>query len=82
MKQVLKPAQKEDSVYYSDFEGKMLSVPPITITIDCGYGSDKDGLKTELHLTDEEAKTLLQNIRTKLTEESLKANKEFWSEIK
>jgi hypothetical protein len=81
MKQVLKPAQKEESIYYSDFEGKVLSIPPITITIDCSYGSCMDSNKAELHLTDEEARTLLLFIKANLTPESIKSNIKFWEEV-
>lgn len=72
MKKVLKPAEPEDSVYYSDFSGKLLdhNIVPVTVTIECGYGSEYDGSKVELHLTDRGLNNLLVYIKDRLSKET------------
>lgn len=72
MKKVLKPSQPEDCVYYSDFSGKLLdhNMVPVTITIDCGYGSKYDEAKWEIHLTDTELSNLLVFIKDGLCQET------------
>lgn len=66
MKKVLKPAEKENVLYYSDFSGKVLGdIPPIEVTIDFNYGSNRDGDSLEWHITDNEFSELLKLIKTK-----------------
>jgi hypothetical protein len=68
MKKILKPSEHEESVYYSDFNGKLLNeVPPVEITIDFNYGSKYDGCKLEMHLDDNEFDELLAFLKTKLS---------------
>lgn len=68
MKKVLKPIEHEESIYYSDFSGKILNeIPPVEIVVDFNYGSKYDGCKLELHLNDEEFDELLVFLKTKLT---------------
>lgn len=68
MKKILKPAENEESIYYSDFNGKILNgFPPVEICIDFNYGSKYDGCKLELHLDDGEFDELLNFLKTKLT---------------
>lgn len=83
MKQILKPSSQEESIFFSDFDGKVLPMNsvPVTIKIKCGYGSYMDGNKTELHLTDEEARSLLLFIKSNMTQESIKNSCEFWNEV-
>jgi hypothetical protein len=70
MKKVLKPAEYEDAIYYSDFSGKLLNeTPPIEIVVDFNYGSKYDGCKLELHLDDEDFDQLLNFLKTKLSED-------------
>jgi hypothetical protein len=70
MKKVLKPAEYEDAIYYSDFSGKLLNeTPPIEIVVDFNYGSKYDGCKLELHLNDEDFDQLLNFLKTKLSED-------------
>ena len=72
MKKVLKPAEPEEVVYYSDFSGKLLdhNMVPVTVTIECGYGSEYDGSKVELHLTDKGLNNLLVYIKDRLSKET------------
>lgn len=77
MKKVLKPTEPEEVVYYSDFSGKLLehNMIPATVTIDCGYGSEYDEAKWEIHLTDTELNNLLVYIKDRLcldTKEEIK----------
>jgi hypothetical protein len=68
MKKILKPSEREESIYYSDFNGKLLNeVPPVEIGIDFNYGSKYDGCKLEIHLDDEEFDELLTFLKTKLS---------------
>jgi hypothetical protein len=54
MKKIIKPAEREESVFYSDFSGKTLGEfgPDVEIKISCGYGSKYDGTEVTLHLDD------------------------------
>jgi hypothetical protein len=72
MKKVLKPAEPEEVVYYSDFSGKLLehNMVPVTIKIECGYGSEHDGLSVELHLTDKGLNNLLIYLKDRLCQET------------
>ena len=74
MKKVLKPAEPEEVVYYSDFSGKLLdhNMVPVTVKIECGYGSEYDGSSVELHLTDKGLNNLLVYIKDRLSEETKK----------
>jgi hypothetical protein len=77
MKKILKPAEPEEVAYYSDFSGKLLehNMVPVTIKIECGYGSEYDGSSVELHLTDKGLNNLLVYIKDRLcpeTKEELK----------
>lgn len=71
MKKVLKPAEPEETIYYSDFSGTLFEhCPPVTVKIECDYGSEYDGARVELHLTDTELKHLLVYIKDRLNAES------------
>jgi hypothetical protein len=72
MKKVLKAAEPEEVVYYSDFSGKLLehNMVPVTVKIECGYGSEYDGSSVELHLTDKGLNNLLTYIKDKLSQET------------
>ena len=53
MKQILKPEEPEDAIYYSDFSGRLFKdFVPVTVKIECGYGSVYDGGQVEFHLSD------------------------------
>jgi hypothetical protein len=72
MKKVLKPAKPEEVVYYSDFSGKLLehNMVPVTVKIECGYGSEYDGSSVELHLTDKGLNNLLVYLKDRLCQET------------
>jgi hypothetical protein len=72
MKKVLKPAEPEEVVYYSDFSGKLLeyNMVPVTVKIECGYGSEYDGSSVELHLTDKGLNNLLVYLKDRLCQET------------
>jgi hypothetical protein len=76
MKKVIKPAEKEESVFYSDFSGKCFGeMPsPIELKIDFGYGSKYDGSNLSLDLDDTEITQILEFIKQKLCTET----KEIW----
>ena len=80
MKKILEPACEEDAIYYSDFSGKLLdsftNASPCEVKIEFNYGSIFDGEKMTLHLTDEEAKKLLEYIKINLTTESKELHKD------
>jgi hypothetical protein len=72
MKKVLKPAEPEEVVYYSDFSGKLLehNMVPVTVKIECDYGSEYDGSSIELHLTDKGLNNLLVYLKDRLCQET------------
>ena len=69
MKKVLKPAEREEAAYYSDFTGKPLSQfgPDIELKLDFGYESKYDGSRFTLHLSDEDVDQILSFLATKLS---------------
>lgn len=69
MKKVLKPYEKEESVFYSDFTGKCFGEfePEVTLTMHFNYGSKYDGATLKLHLTDEEAEKITAVIKQNLS---------------
>jgi hypothetical protein len=70
MKFVREPKQEEVAYYTSDFSGEEFDqqeIPSNEIKIECNYGSDYDGSKLTLHLTDPELEEILDFIRSKLT---------------
>jgi len=74
MKKITKPSQQEESIYYSDFSGRLLDQfgPPVQLKINFNYGSKYDNSALELDLTDEEVLPLLKLIASKLSEEKRK----------
>ena len=71
MKKVIKPAEREEAVYFSDFSGKCFGelYPPVELTISCSYGSKHDGAGIELHLDDEEIQPFLELIKKSISED-------------
>jgi hypothetical protein len=71
MKVVIKPSEKEEVEYRSDFSDKSFIVfdPDVVIKFDFNYGSKYDGEKLEFHLTDEEAGHVLDFIKMNLSQE-------------
>jgi hypothetical protein len=80
MKKIIKPSQKSESVYYSDFSGKLFDNnfgSPVTLKMKFNYGSKYDGSKLKLDLDDEDAILILNFLREKLQEESKKEKLNF-----
>ena len=65
MKKITKPAVKEESVHYTDFEGKCLGEwpVPVELKLEFSYGSKYDGASLRLDLDDGEVKPILDLIR-------------------
>jgi hypothetical protein len=71
MKKVLQPAEQEHAIYYSDFSGKLFDqFVPVTVKIECDYGSEYDGSRVELHLSDKGLKKLLVFLKENLSNET------------
>jgi hypothetical protein len=70
MKKIIKPKQNEEATYFSDFTGKPLGeFGPITLKIDCGYGSRFDGGGVTFHLDDNDILELMKFLKTKVSED-------------
>jgi hypothetical protein len=71
MKKITKPAVREESMYYSDFSGKVFGEfhPPVEMKISFGYGSENDGAELTLHLTDEEISPIMELIKSSISED-------------
>jgi hypothetical protein len=72
MKKVLMQSVSEEAVYYSDFNGTLLTdcMVPCEVKVEFSYPSKCDGESMTLHLSDSEAKELLLFIKNKLMEET------------
>lgn len=72
MKNIIKPTQKEEAEYYSDFSGERFNhdIPEVEIKFSFEYGSKFDGSSFDVHLSDEEAKEIILLIRSKLSEKT------------
>jgi hypothetical protein len=93
MKKIIKPKREEKAEYFSDFSGKSfgdeiaLFGPEVEIKFEFNYGSEFDGSRIEFHLTDAEAKHVLDFIRMNLSEDKinelkkkLEENEEYYEE--
>lgn len=93
MKKIIKPKREEKAEYFSDFSGKSfgdevaLFGPEVEIKFEFNYGSEFDGSRIEFHLTDAEAKHVLDFIRMNLSEgkitefkNKLEENEEYYEE--
>lgn len=83
MKKIIKPAEREEAVYYSDFSGKNLGkfAVPVELKISCGYESKYDGSEIALHLDDDDLEKILSMVKTLVSENFKKSvlekNKKF-----
>jgi hypothetical protein len=70
MKKIIKPAQKEEAEAYSDFSGERFDhdIPEVTLKFEFNYGSQFDDSRIEFDLTDNEAKEILDLIKSKLSQ--------------
>jgi hypothetical protein len=73
MKKIIKPAENEECLYFSDFTGKPLGdiYPPVVLTIDFSYGSLQDGKLLEFHLDDDDILEILEFLKCKITKEKI-----------
>ena len=74
MKIIKKPYQPEQSEYFNDFTGESFTAfdPDCSLKISFGYGSEFDGAKIQLDLSDQEIKPILEMIREKLCDQTKK----------
>ena len=89
MKKITQPRQEEKAEYFSDFGGESFQEfhPDVQIKFEFNYGSEFDGSRAEFHLTDKEAKHVLDFIRMNLSEgkknelkKKLEENEEYYEE--
>lgn len=78
MKKVIKPAEQEEAVYYSDFTGKCFGAfgSDAALSFEFNYGSKYDGEVIKFHLTDKEAEEVLTFIKSKLSKDYKKTLKQ------
>lgn len=76
MKKIIKAAEKEEAIYYTDFKGKFcgdsdtdFSIPPVDLRIEFNYTSEHDGAVISLHLDDEEIIPVLDAIKQHMSED-------------
>jgi hypothetical protein len=76
MKKIIKAAEKEEAIYYTDFKGKFcgdsdtdFSIPPVDLRIQFNYTSKHDGAVLSLHLDDEEIVPILDTIKQHMSED-------------
>lgn len=71
MKKILQPEEKEEAIYYSDFSGKLFKdFVPVTVKVECDYGSVYDGASAEFHLSDTGLHALLHFLKSHLCSET------------
>lgn len=73
MKKIIQPKQVEKAEYFSDFSNIYFEQfsPEVEIKFEFNYGSEFDGSRVEFHLTDKEAKHVLDFIRMNLSENKI-----------
>lgn len=78
MKKILKPAEREEAIYFTDFKGKSCGEfdAPVELKMSFSYGSEYDGDSLVLHLNDEEARIVLDVIKQNISEDYKKHLKE------
>ena len=71
MKKIIKPAEREEAVYYTDFLGESCGEmnAPIELNISFNYGSIYDGDSIKLDLNDKEIKPFLDLIKSKMSQD-------------
>lgn len=67
MKKIIKPCQKEECTYFSDFTGRPLgqTCPPVELQISFNYGSKNDGANIVLDMDDNDAELLIDFLKNK-----------------
>jgi len=69
MKQVIKPAEREEATYFTDFKGHSCGEfsSPVELRLTFNYGSKYDGDSIELDLDDDESKLILDVIKQNMS---------------
>lgn len=83
MKKIIKPAEKEEAIYFTDFKGNSCGEfnSPVELALTFSYGSQYDGDSLVLHLNDEEAKIILDVIKQNVSDDYKKQLKEKYSKL-
>lgn len=83
MKKIIKPAEREEAVYYSDFSGKCFGEfdPHVELTLDFGYGSKYDGSKLKFDLDDKDVEDILAILKSKLSNDTKKGLKTMYTTL-
>jgi hypothetical protein len=83
MKNIIKPKQREESEYYSDFSGERFfgDIPEVDMKLSFNYGSSYDGSNIEFHLSEQEAMEILLIIRNKLCDNTKNRIKTYLEKI-
>jgi hypothetical protein len=83
MKKIIKPAEKEESVYYSDFSGKCFGElhAPIELKLEFGYGSIYDGSCLKFDLDDKDVEDILFLLKSKLNNDAKKVLKDMYTRL-
>lgn len=71
MKKILKPAQKEESIYFSDVSGKLYGEfpPPVELKISFNYGSKYDGAEIKIDMDDDEVQSLIEVLKNTVSDD-------------
>jgi len=83
MKVIIKPKQKEEAEFYSDFSGDRFEhdIPEVELNFSFGYGSGFDGSDLNFHLSQFDAMVVLELIKSKLCEKTKNKMKEMLKEL-
>lgn len=68
MKKLIKAAEREQNKIHCDFNGKRFryDIPEVILKLDFGYGSTFDDSSIEFHLSEKDAKEIMNLIKDKL----------------
>jgi hypothetical protein len=69
MKKIIKPAEQEECIYFSDFSGKPLGDldPPVELKISFNYGSKNDGNEILLDLDDSDVELIIDFLKKNIS---------------
>jgi len=83
MKKILKPLEREEVAFFSDFTGKPLDEcgPDVELKVTFSYGSKYIGSQITLHLSDKDIGEVLAFLATKITKEYRKEIQKTLQEI-
>ena len=71
MKTIIKPAEREEAVYFSDISGKSFGefAAPVELKLSFNYGSKHDGTEVNIDLDDEEVRPFLELLKKSVSED-------------